>query len=98
MNKIYSIILTVLFLATNVSAITVVNITRMDTIGLSLERGDIIILSEDAMEMQDNYKGRMLGSHVKKVYICEDKSCVDGVVMKYKKRYKTQGLCYIDWR
>lgn len=98
MKKIYAILLLPILFTTHVYGITLVNITTEDTAGLSLGRGDIVIVSKDAIPMMDSFKGKRLESHVRKVYVCHDESCINNVVDHYKKKYVTQGLCYIDWK
>ena len=83
--------------ATLAQAITVTSLTTGDTYGLCFEKDSIVIVSNEATYMLETTKGKRLSAHVAKVYVCDDKQCIEDVVNKYKSRYKTNGICYIQW-
>jgi hypothetical protein len=81
--------------ATLAQALTVVSLTHTETYGLCLEKDSIV--SDEAIAMLETTNGKRLSAHVAKVYVCDDKECIEDVVNKYKSRYKTNGICYISW-
>ena len=83
--------------ATLAQALTVVSLTNTETYGLCLEKDSIVIVSDEAIAMLETNKGKKLSAHVAKVYVCDDKECIEDVVNKYKSRYHTNGICYIQW-
>jgi len=73
------------------------SLSTSETAGLSIPKGSIVILSNDAIDILDTFKGEQLQKHAANVYVCGTQSCVQDIVEKYRYMYRTNGISYIKW-
>jgi len=88
--------LLVILLASQLSALSIVNITTPDTYGLSISKGAVVIVSDRAIDIMDTYVGERLSKHTT-VYVCPTKECIQSIIDKYSYKYRTQGVSLITW-
>jgi hypothetical protein len=86
-----------ILLASQLSALSVFNITTANITGLSIPKNSIIILTGFGRELLHTTVGKQLVKHTVKVYTCPDKACSEVVINYYKDRYRTNGISLINW-
>ena len=86
-----------ILLASQLSALSVFNITTDNIVGLSIPKNSIIILTGFGRELLHTAVGKQLVKHTVKVYQCPDKACSKVVINHYKDRYRTNGISLINW-
>ena len=86
-----------ILLASQLSALSVFNITTDNITGLSIPKNSIIILTGVGRELLHSPIGKQLIKHTVKVYKCHDSSCSNVVINYYKDRYRTSGISLINW-
>ena len=86
-----------ILLASQLSALSVFNITTDNITGLSIPKNSIIILTGFGRELLNTTAGKQLVKHTVKVYKCPDKACSEVVINHYKDRYHTNGISLINW-
>ena len=86
-----------ILLASQLSALSVFNITTDNIAGLSIPKNSIIILTGFGRELLHTAVGKQLVQHTVKVYKCPDKACSNAVINHYKDSYRTNGISLINW-